>query len=294
MPLESITNMTKKAMADGYAVGYFESWNFSSLQGVIDAAEETKSPIIVGFNGDFLSDPNRIAVERLSWYGAMARAAAESATVPCCVLFNECGRYNKVKEALDAGFNLVMPVGHDGNYDQYVKNVKEIVQYAHSKSAAVEGEMDELPCGLEDGDQGDPMTDPDLAAKFVEETGIDILAVSVGNVHIKLDGQQGLNLERLAAVKSKVSIPLDLHGGTGITSDSVKEAIKLGVAKMTYGTYIKQRYLNAVRKALGSDCSNPHKLLAMGGKEDVMVAGRAAVKDAVLERIGLLGCCGKA
>lgn len=294
MPLESITNMTKKAMAEGYAVGYFESWNFSSLQGVIDAAEETKSPIIVGFNGDFLTDPKRIAVERLSWYGAMARTAAESALIPCCVLFNECGRYNKVKEALDAGFNLVMPVDHDGNYEQYVKNVKDIVQYAHKKRVAVEGEMDELPCGLENGSEGDPMTDPDLAAKFVEQTGIDILAVSVGNVHIKLDGEQDLNLERLAAVKSKVSIPLDLHGGTGITSDSVKEAIKLGVAKMTYGTYIKQRYLTAVRKALGSDCSNPHKLLAMGGTEDVMVAGRKAVKDAVLERIGLLGCCGKA
>ena len=82
----------------------------------------------------------------------------------------------------------------------------EIVKYAHSKAAAVEGEMDELPCGLEDSSEGDSMTDPDLAAKFVEETGIDILAVSVGNVHIKLDGQQDINLERLAAVKSKVSI----------------------------------------------------------------------------------------
>ena len=103
MPLESITNMTKKAMEGGYAVGYFESWDFASMQGVIDAAEQTKSPIIIGFNGDFLSDPQRISAERFSWYGALGRAAAQSASVPCCLLFNECGRYEKVKEAIDAG-----------------------------------------------------------------------------------------------------------------------------------------------------------------------------------------------
>ena len=90
MPLEPIDLMMHRARGAGYAVGYFESWNLESLQGVIDAAEETRSPVIIGFNGAFLSGPDRLARERLAWYGALGRAAAESATVPCGFIFNEC------------------------------------------------------------------------------------------------------------------------------------------------------------------------------------------------------------
>jgi len=85
-----------------------------------------------------------------------------------------------------------------------------------------------------------------------------------------------------------------LHGGTGIEADSLREAIQLGVVKVNYGTYLKQRYLFAIRKALTHQNGNPHELLGIGGQSDVMNVGRAAVRDAVLERIGLLGCCGRA
>jgi len=90
MPLEPIGKLMAAARAGRYALGYFESWNLESLQGVIDAAESTRSPIIIGFNGDFLSRPGRRAAERLSWYGALGRAAAESAKVPVGFIFNEC------------------------------------------------------------------------------------------------------------------------------------------------------------------------------------------------------------
>ena len=92
----------------------------------------------------------------------------------------------------------------------------------------------------------------------------------------------------------RVKVPLVLHGGTGITSRSLKEAIRLGVAKVNYGTYLKQRYLRTLKISLSQHSSNPHELLGMGGSLDVMVAGRLAVRDAVLERIEVLGCCGKA
>ena len=85
-----------------------------------------------------------------------------------------------------------------------------------------------------------------------------------------------------------------MHGGSGITRQSLVEAIRLGVAKVNYGTYLKQRYLQAVRAAPGDDRANPHELLGMGGPHDVLVAGRLAVRDAVLERIEALGCCGRA
>ena len=91
----------------------------------------------------------------------------------------------------------------------------------------------------------------------------------------------------------RVAIPLVLHGGTGIATDSLQHAIKRGVTKVNYGTYLKQRYLAAIRSALQSDVANPHELLGIGGEPDVMVAGRHAVRDAVLERIETLGCCGR-
>jgi fructose-bisphosphate aldolase, class II len=118
--------------------------------------------------------------------------------------------------------------------------------------------------------------------------------VSVGNVHVLTKGEQYLDLDRLFRIRSKVAKPLVLHGGSGISATSLREAIALGVTKVNYGTYLKQRYLSAVRASVAADLDNPHQLFGMGGDHDVMVAGRLAVCNAVLERIGLLGCCGKA
>ncbi|HWE40681.1 MAG TPA: class II fructose-bisphosphate aldolase, partial [Isosphaeraceae bacterium] len=137
-------------------------------------------------------------------------------------------------------------------------------------------------------------TDPEAASAFVAATDVDLLAVSVGNVHIMTRGQAGLDLDRLAAIRRRVDVPLVLHGGTGIEGDALREAIAMGVAKVNYGTYLKRRYLDAVRAAIGVECPDPHRLLGIGGPEDIMVAGRVAVRDAVLERIAGLGCCGKA
>src|ERR1700678_2627117 len=107
MPLEAIGPMMKRAVSGQYAVGYFESWNLESLQGVIDAAEQTDSPIILGFNGAFLSG-QRTEPERLELYAALGRAAAESSSVPCGLIFNECPWDDWVLKAIDVGFNLVM------------------------------------------------------------------------------------------------------------------------------------------------------------------------------------------
>ena len=153
-----------------------------------------------------------------------------------------------------------------------------------------------LPCGGAGPDQSrGSLTDPDDAAKFVQATGVDLLAVSAGNVHVLLRGQRGLNLPHLAAIRRKVDIPLVLHGGSGIAPSSLAPAIALGVAKVNYGTYLKQRCL-AAPPGHSRDAANgnPHHLLGYGGDADLLVVARQAVRDAVLERIGLLGCCGKA
>jgi ketose-bisphosphate aldolase len=295
MALESAVDIVVRARSAGSAVGYFESWNLESLQGVLDAVQQTRSPTILGFNGEFLSRPGRVATERLEIYAAMGRSACASATTPCGLIFNECQDDRWIAEAIDAGFNLVMPVNPKLAFDQYVSWVRSVVKRAHEKGVGVEAEIGELPGGTSGvPDDAGAATDPELAERFVEATGVDLLAVSVGNVHVLIEGEQGLDLDRLEAIRKRVAVPLVLHGGSGIAPNDLQAAIQLGVAKVNYGTYVKQRYLAAVRAALAASESNPHELLGMGGRRDVMVAGRQAVRDAVLERIGLLGCAGKA
>ncbi|HZW33257.1 MAG TPA: class II fructose-bisphosphate aldolase [Isosphaeraceae bacterium] len=295
MPLAAIGPMMRRAVDEGYAVGYFESWNLESLQGVVDAAEATGSPVILGFNGDFLSRPSRRAAERLAWYAALGRAAAESAAVPCGLIFNECPRDDWVRAAIEAGFNLVMPADPEAAVGEATRRVGALARLAHARGVAVEAELGELPYGAAGGPpRGGSATDPEAAAAFVAATGVDLLAVSVGNVHIQTHGEAPLDLERLAEIRRRVAVPMVLHGGTGIAAADLRAAITLGVAKVNYGTYLKQRYLHAVRAAIGRDAPDPHRLLGMGGPEDALIAGRHAVRDAVLERIGLLGCCGKA
>jgi fructose/tagatose bisphosphate aldolase len=296
MPLEAIGTMIGRAVESGCAIGYFESWNLESLQGVVDAAEQTSSPIILGFNGAFLSGPRDLP-ERLALYAALGRAAAESSSVPCALIFNECPRDDRVVEAIGAGFNLVMLADPDAPLADYISRVAAITRAAHARGVAVEAELGELPCGSAGGacpPRGGTSTDPAAAEDFVAATGVDLLAVSVGNVHIRTSGAGGLDLGLLEQIHRRVPVPLVLHGGTGIAADSLRAAIGLGVAKVNFGTYLKQRYLEAVRAALGRDCLDPHRLLGMGGTEDALVAGRRAVRNGVLERIDLLGCCGKA
>jgi ketose-bisphosphate aldolase len=295
MSCENIKQMLDRAARGNYAIGYFESWNLESLQGVVDAAERSRSPIILGFNGDFLSRPDRLAEERLEIYAAIARAAADSAGVPCGLIFNECPHDEWIRRASKLGFNLVMPADPRAPFELYTRRVAKLVQYAHELGVSVEAEVGELPCGASGsvGDDGNATT-PEIAEQFVNATGVDLLAVSVGNVHIRVEGEQGLDLSRLAEIRRRVSVPLVLHGGSGIEANALREAIKLGVGKVNYGTYLKQHYLAAIRAALAANERNPHELLGIGGPRDVMVAGRVAVRNAVLQRIGLLGCEGKA
>jgi ketose-bisphosphate aldolase len=296
MPLESVVDMLQHARRHGYALGYFESWNLESVQGVLDAAEQTRAPIIIGFNGDFMSRPERLAEERLAWYAQLGRAAAESAKVPCGLIFNECPHDDWTRRAVSLGFNLVVISDCEAaTSDHYIERVASLTSFAHEHATAVEIEINELPCGVPGFASGeDSVTDPEFAARIVEATGIDLLAVSVGNVHIMLEGSAKLDMDRLAAIAGAVPVPLVLHGGSGIPEAELRRAISLGVAKVNYGTYLKQRYLAAIRQRLDSSCNDPHRMLGCGGPEDLLVAGRLAVRDAVLERIESLGCCGKA
>ena len=263
----------------------------NSLYGVVEAAEEARAPVIIGFNGEFLSRPERLAAERLSWYGALGRAAAADAKIPCGFIFNECAQDEWTRAAVTAGFNLVMPADPAAPYDDYARRVTRscaIRAPARRRRRGGARRASGRHSGFSHGKA--EKTDPQGARAFVEATGVDLLAVSVGNIHVSLSGPTALDLDRLMAIRQAVDVPLVLHGGTGIADDSLRQASRIGVAKVNYGTGLKQRYLAAVRRALAGDETNPHALLGMGGPEDVMVAGRRAVREAVLERLPALGC----
>src|SRR5262249_33430589 len=182
MPLQAIAPMIERAVREKYALGYFESWSIDSLQGVVDAAEVSRCPIILGFNGAFLSG-ERQAGERLALYAAAGRAAAESSTVPCGLNFNECPPDDCGKSAMELGFSLVMLADPTADHSELTPRVAEITAFAHARGVAVEGEVGELPNAAEAGAHSAPggsRTDPKLAAEFVEATGVDLLAVSVG------------------------------------------------------------------------------------------------------------------
>lgn len=294
MARECVVEMLAHAKKHQYALGYFESWDLASLEAAIDAAEETRSPCIVGFNGDFLARAGRAEPVRLEWYAAMARAAAESAKVPCAIMFNECAVDEAVVRAAVLGFNLVMLADEAAPYDDLKSRIAAIAAPSHAVGALVEAELGTLPCGAGDAHAESSLTDPNLAAEFVRDTGVDLLAVSVGNTHIRLQGEGDLDLPHLQAIRDKVRVPLVLHGGTGISATSIARAIEIGVAKVNYGTYLKQRCLAALRKALENTDQNPHHLLGFGGDADLLVVIRRAVREAILERISVLGCCGKA
>lgn len=295
MSLEPIVEMMRHARSHRYAVGYFESWSIDSLCGVIDAAERMKSPVIIGFNGEFLSGADRAEPERIELYGALGKAAAIAASVPCGFIFNECADDNWTRKAIRSGFNLVMPVDPEAPAVEYTERVSEIAAEAHACAVAVEAQVGELPSALSKTERdGGWETIADEAKVFVADTGVDLLAVSVGNVHLSLDQTHRLDFSRLAEIHAATDVPLTLHGGTGIAHGDIARAISLGVTKVNFGTGLKQRYLDAYRDAIDSDEPNPHVLIGLGGPQDVTIAGRRAVREAVLERLQVLNSAGRA
>lgn len=290
MPLVSMHELLADARRGGYAVCYCESWNLESLQAVLEGAEELKSPVIAGFNGGFLMHPSRSKPEDLAFYAGMA-SAVRQARVPVSLILNESDDFSQIAAGIELGFNAVMVESHHLGFEAYLALVKRVVALGRAKGIFVEGQIGELPDGWNGLNGQGTITDPALAKSFVEETGVDALSVSIGNVHIMTQGKAAVNLEALRRIREVVQVPLVVHGGTGFPAQSAADVISLGVAKFNFGTVLKQAYLAAVRDKLAAyqEPMNPHPFLGMGGPEDIMAAGREAVKTKVKELIQQYG-----
>jgi fructose/tagatose bisphosphate aldolase len=299
MPLTSFRDLMSSAEQGEYAVGYFESWNLESLLAVADAAEGTHSPVILGFSGLSLPDPSRVVKDKLEPYAAMGLAVCRGLSVPACLLFNESPFLKWVWQAIDVGFTMVMFSDDELDPPEQEEIIRQVVARARPLGIAVEAEMASVPGvhgGLVDAPSNLQLTDPAAARAFVRRTGVDALAVNIGQAHLHGRSQLKLDLALLSALREAVSVPLVLHGASSVGREDLAEAARLGIRKVNVGSVIKRAYFEAVRHACvrAGDSYSPYEVVGSGLAADVEAAGRIAMRAVAEDMMRLFGSAGKA
>ncbi|HHW47335.1 MAG TPA: class II fructose-bisphosphate aldolase [Clostridiaceae bacterium] len=299
MALVSMKSLMNHALENKYAVGYFESWNLESVLSVIDAAERTNSPVIIGFSGMFLGNDERKVEENIYHYGSLGKAIAENSKVPVALLLNEADKVSILINGLKAGFNAIMYQDPKKSFEETIEITKYITRTAHYVGADVEAEVGELPNAdiASNTVKGGELTDPDKAEYFVEQTEVDALAVSIGNVHLLEGKKSELDFDLLKTLRKRIKVPLVLHGGTGISEDNLKEAIKLGMCKINVGTVLKRVFINYIQTYLKSnnvDSIDPHEVIGKGGAKDMLCGAREAMSEEIIRFIKIFGSENKA
>lgn len=229
--LVNLNEVLKKAQKGKYAVGLFNTTDTDMLQAVIEAAEESNSPVILG------------TAEVLLPYGELKLitpsviAAAKRASVPVVVHYDHGLTFERCLEALQLGFSSVMFDGSAKAYGQNIEETKEIVKIAHAFGANVEGEIGHVGEAAQGDESLENMyTTVAEAKEYLENTGVDALAVAIGSAHGVYKKKPKLNIERLKEIAGAVSVPLVLHGGSGLSDDDFKNAIRNGIAKVNIFT----------------------------------------------------------
>ena len=297
MALISMRDMLQAALAGGYAVGYFEAWDQYALEAVLEAAEEMRSPVILGIGGSMMNRQwfDTGGLRRLA---ALCRAAGETASVPVALILNEVATFTHIMQGLAWGFNAVMLDTSALPYAENVTATRQVVAVAHALDVSVEAEIDQLPdaSGAMGAALAGALTDPAIAARFVAETGVDALSISIGNVHILTEGEAHIDFDHLARLQQAIPVPLVVHGGTGFPDSAVPRAIALGVAKFNVGTVMKQLFLDGLRDALAALPAKPDIQRAVGSRKDgdVLQAGKARIKQEIKRRLQIYGSAGRA
>ncbi len=288
MPLVNAKEMVQKAKEGHYAVGAFNINNLEWTKAILLAAEETKSPVMLG-----VSEGANKYMTGYKVVASMVKAMVETLniTVPVALHLDH-GTYEGAKAALAAGYTSVMFDGSHYPFEENVEKTVEIVELAKKYNASVEAEVGSIG-GEEDGVVGmGEFADPEECKK-IASLGIDMLAAGIGNIHgVYPENWPGLNFDVLEQIKEKCpGMPLVLHGGTGIPEDMIKEAISLGVCKINVNTECQLAFAAATRKYIeeGKDQVkkgfDPRKLLAPGTE---------AIKELVKQKMTVFGSVGKA
>jgi ketose-bisphosphate aldolase len=296
MPLVPLQQILGNARSDGYAVGYFEAWDACSLEAVLAAAEAESAPVILGF-GAMMVDGTWLDGGGIEVLGAIGQSYAARSSVDVALLFNEAHTLDQAKRGIDAGFNAVMIDTHSWPTEDAIVAVKELCRVAHQSGVAVEGELGSPAEASASGvDRShERLTDPEEAGRFVEETGVDCLAVSVGNVHILMDQEASIDLDRLRAIYERVDVPLVIHGGTSFPPSAVLPAVALGVAKFNVGTVLKHAFWDGLASAVDAAGRPPdvHRLLGSHKNSDAMATAQEQMTAKVRSLIEEYGGSGR-
>ena len=286
--LVSAKEMLNKAKAGHYAVGQFNINNLEWTKSILLAAEETRSPVILGVSegaGKYMTGYKTVV--------GMVNGMLEELNISVPVALHlDHGSYEGCYKCIEAGFSSIMFDGSHYPIEENIEKTKELVKVAKGKGMSIEAEVGSIG-GEEDGviSRGE-CADP-KECKSVADLGVTMLAAGIGNIHGKYpENWEGLSFETLDAIQQLTGdMPLVLHGGTGIPDDMIKKAISLGVAKINVNTECQIAFAEATRKYIedGKDLEgkgfDPRKLLAPGAE---------AIKDMVITKIKLFGSEGKA
>lgn len=287
--LVNANKIIKKAYKNKYAVGHFNINNLEWTKALLESAQETKTPIILGVSEG--------AIKYMGGYNlvvAIVNALLDSLNITVLVALHlDHGKsVNSCKMAIDAGFSSVM---YDGSHDPFaenIKNIKEVITYAKVNNVSVEAEIGTIG-GEEDGVIGaGEIGDPKKAAEIVA-TGIDFLAAGIGNIHGPYPvGWLGLNFQALNNIQSAVKIGMVLHGGSGIPQEQIKKAILLGISKINVNTELQISFAAAIRKYIEEGKDKPENGKGFDPRK-LLKPGYEAIKAKFHELTLLFGCKGK-
>ena len=233
MSLVNMASIVVAARKGKYAVGAFTIWNLESVQAVIDRAEKLQQPVILQVGP---TEVDHTGLEDLSHIGLYH---ARKAQVPVAVHLDHGDRFERVMQCINHGLSSVMLDASHLPYEGNVAATREVVRAAHACGVSVEGELGRIggeEGGIDVTDSDVHLTDPAQAAEYVAETGIDALAVAIGTVHGAYRSAPNIRVELLGKIAAQVSLPLVLHGGSGIPDDTVRKTIACGIAKVNICT----------------------------------------------------------
>lgn len=269
--LVHINKLIKKQIVGKYAVPAFNTQNLETTAGIIRAAENQKAPVIVQ------TSVGSIEYAGLEEIAGLIKTMAKKASVPIALHQDHCKDFNLIKKLIDIGYSSVMIDASGMEYKENVRLTRKVVDYAHKHGVWVQAEIGRL-LGNEDWQEvksgEDLMTDPNEAASFVAETGVDTLAVAVGSMHgipvnpkvqkILSTLKEHIDVKRLAAINKKVKIPLVLHGASGVPDPQMRAAIRHGVAVFNIDTDLRVAFNKALRDNLNKNPQiyDPRKILA--------------------------------
>ncbi|ATY86276.1 fructose-1,6-bisphosphate aldolase, class II [Kyrpidia spormannii] len=284
MPLATLKEVLDDAFRNGYAVGQFNINNLEFTQAIMEAAEEERSPVILG------TSEGAIKYMGIDYTAAIALTAARNATVPVVLHLDHGSSYEWVLKCLRRGWSSIMIDGSHHPLEENIRLTKQVVDACKVLGVSVEGELGRIG-GTEDeltvDEREASLVRPEEAKRLVEETGIDALAPAIGSAHGRYKGKPQLDFDRLAAVRDLCKLPLVLHGGSGIPDEDIRKAISLGVAKINVNTENQEAFTAKVREIFAADREvyDPRKYLG---------PARQAIKDTVKAKIRLFGSNGKA